>query len=162
VSHPLHTFGLAAGVTLTLAVPAWSQDVSAWNAERANLFSRVCMATAPTFAGLSRALGEQGFHDMQGQLVHEPEVVVSLTTDGQTCTCYMTMGAPEPNSLTMTVFQQLLTDFPNAWAPQNAQGAVNDTSFVRDGVPVRLLLSPAEIDGAYWLAARVIVPGACS
>ena len=143
-----------------VAGAAAAQDVDAWNAARAGYFSDLCMETAPSFAGLGQAAGAERFQAGPGSLFRD-EVNVSLQSAGDTCTCYMTMGAPDLNSLVTTVFQTLLTDFPDAWAPSSRTGTINDTTFVRDGVPVRLLLEPARIDGANWLAARVVAPGAC-
>ena len=149
-------FGLAAS-----AASAASEDVPGWNAKRAELFSKVCMGSAPGFSGMEKTARSLGFRTINGNLMHEPEVAVSLQNTDTGCACYMTMGAYDPTALVQAIFQRLVNDYPDAWRPESESGPVNDTRFEREGEMVRLVLTPAKLDGNDWIAGRVYSSNRC-
>jgi hypothetical protein len=101
-----------------------------------------------------------GFRNTADGLLLEPEVVMSLQQSADSCSCYMTMGAPDQDALVAAIFQEMLTRHSEDFRP-DSRGMVNDTVFSRDGTPVRVTLVPAEIDGQPWIAARATREGLC-
>ena len=144
-----------------VAGPASAQPSPAWNADRARLFSQVCMKAAPQFDRFAALAGQAGFRQKNGNLMFPPEVAVSLRQVGGACSCYMTMGAPEPEALVTAIFERMVTDFPGAWQPGARGGAVNDSVFLRDGVALRVRLTPTTYANAPWIAATATVLGRC-
>jgi hypothetical protein len=153
--------GALVALTCGIALPAFARDDAKWIIERAELFSQVCLAAAPTFSSFDTEARNAGFKQTNDGLLYEPEVFVSLVPKAETCSCYMTVGAPNQTAMVQAMFSQMLSDFPDTWQPKSKTGPVNDTTFRRDGVDVRVVLKPAEIDGNTWVAASVIAPGAC-
>ena len=144
-----------------IAVPASARDEAKWNSERAQAFSQVCLGAAPTFGDFGAKANKAGFEQTSDGLLLEPEVFVSLVEKDGNCSCYMTVGAPDQTAMVQAMFSQMLRDFPDTWQPKSKKGSINDTTFRRDGVDVRVVLSPAKVDGNTWVAASVIAPKVC-
>ncbi|MBV7393508.1 hypothetical protein [Mameliella sediminis] len=131
-----------------------------WMAQRAEVFSLVCMASAPGFASFdakARAAGlqkiEQGWH-------LPPEAVVSLLAHDGFCSCFMTVGAPDQAAMVKTIFDRLMKDWGASFTGK-PEGLANVAPFQRDGVEAVSILEPRKLDGQNWLEARVSVFGAC-
>jgi len=144
-----------------MANAARAQEPPGWSADRAEWFADVCMGSAPDFANMQDYAAKAGFSLQNGHLMHAPEVAVSLRSVEGGCACYMTMGAYNLNEVVQAIFERLVQDYPAAWRPDTQSGTINDTYFERKGERVRLLLVPAELDGADWIAAHVINSGDC-
>lgn len=153
--------GVLGALLLCFAAPVLADDAAKWNATRAKLFSQVCLEAAPGFEDFLRLAKKAGFKNWNGELLYKPEVVVSLEQEDGACRCYMTVGAPDQTAMVQAMFERMLSDFPDSWKPKSKKGTINDTTFVRDGVKVRVILDPATIEGNPWIAADVIAPGAC-
>lgn len=143
---------LAAALCLA-ALPAGAKDNAQWNDLRARLFSQVCIASAPGYADFAQRAKSAGFKLSEDQLIHAPEVVVSLTGKGGRCTCLMSMGAPDPDALATAIYGRIVADHPGA-APEKGVMRIG-------GANVRVGLITKEIDGAKWMAATATVNGAC-
>ena len=143
------------------ALPAYAADDSQWYSARAKLFSQVCMRAAPSFDGFDRLAREAGFKDWNGELLFEPEVVVSLQQHGEACNCYMTVGAPDQTTMVTEIFERLIADYPDAWKPASKKGVINDMLLIREGVEAQVVMKPFTSDGKPWIAANLSVKGAC-
>ena len=150
---------LCAGVAV--AAPAAAEDLFYWNETRASLFSDVCMASAPNFGNLAALAEDVGFALVNGELHYPPEVVVSLVGDGTYCACYMTMGAPDPGGMILSVVDRVTTDYPETTPPIDGGNPADFGTFDRGGTEVRLVLNPHEYDGLTFLAGLVVAPGSC-
>jgi hypothetical protein len=159
--------GLALQVLTAAFVTSFSQAVAAeaatenaWNADRARLFSQVCLKAAPTFAQFEALARKSGFVGEDDRLHFAPEVYVSLLAKDRACTCYMTMGAPDQTDMVVAIFNRMVADFSGSWRP-NEKGIVNDVTFVLEGQKVHVLLTGANIDGVPWVKATATAAGRC-
>ncbi|GAB1480336.1 hypothetical protein MASR2M74_29110 [Paracoccaceae bacterium] len=143
---------LAAALCLA-ALPAGAKDDARWNELRARLFSQVCIASAPGYTDFAQRAKPAGFKRSDGNLMHPPEVVVSLIGKGGRCTCLMSMGAPDPDTLATAIYGRIVADHPGG----NPQAGVLRIG----GADVRVELKAKEIDGAMWMAATATVKEAC-
>ena len=145
---------------VTSGTAALADGIEQWNQDRARLFSRVCMKSAPSFAEFGALAQNEGFIKIEDQLVYQPEVVVSLQERKGHCYCYMTVGAPDQTAMVTAMFSQLMQDFGDDFRGELA-GSVNVTPFDRDGVGVTAVLSPEIFQNQPWISARVQVRGVC-
>jgi hypothetical protein len=153
--------GVLSALWLCFSTPIFADDGAKWIATRATLFSQVCLKAAPGFEDFEKLAKKAGFKNRNGELLYKPEVVTSLEQADGVCRCYMTVGAPDQTAMVEGIFKRMISDFPDDWKPKSEKGSLNDTTFVREGVKVRVLLDPAIVDGNPWIAADVIAPGAC-
>ena len=151
---------LTAAIQVLAVSPAIGQDIVAWNQDRARIFSRVCLASAPSFSDFEDFAVEEGFEKVRGEWLFQPEVVVSLMKHGEICSCYMTVGAPDQTAMVTTMFHQLMDDFGDDFRG-SLQGMVNVVAFEREGVEVTSHLEPFSSSGQSWIAAQISVSGDC-
>lgn len=129
------------------------------------LFSGVCMASAPTFEDFDSRAEDVGFR-YEGEallLQADPSIDVIVVGNSETCICLMTFPAGDPTSFVSEMFSGLVNDFANEFvAPESGVGNMNDSVFQFQGINVRLQLIPAQIDGAWRVGAKLIVPRGCT
>jgi len=149
-------------------VAAWAvfaQVPPNWGQERADLFAQVCMASAPSFDDFDERAVSAGFYEMDTGPVSpvyafDPEVNVSLIEQDSACMCFMTVGAPDPDAMVRALFERILQDHASA-LQTDGEGSANDTTYLLEGTPVRVLLVPQEIDGQMWFGNYAMREGAC-
>lgn len=151
---------LTAAIQALAVTTAIGQDLEAWNQDRARIFSRVCMASAPSFSDFELLAVQEGFENVSGEWLFQPEVVVSLMEHGEICSCYMTVGAPDQTAMVGTMFDQLMDDFGDDFRG-SLQGMVNVVPFEREGAEVISHLEPFSSSGQSWIAAQILVSGDC-
>ncbi len=152
---------ISEAVLLGTAAAEAGTGVEAWNAERARLFSQVCMAAAPDFSGFELAARVAGMDPTADGMHFDPEVLVSLEGDANNCACYMTAGAPDAPGLIKTVSDRLVADYPDLLGAVAEQGPLNEVDFEMSGVQVHLTLATEPYEGNDWLIGLVKVPEAC-
>lgn len=131
-----------------------------WNADRAAIYSRVCMDAAPGFSTFEEKARAAGLTETMHGWNFEPEVFISLQEAQGHCICHMTMGAPDVNALVAEIMTRLIADHADAYAG-TGEGSSAMVPFIRDGVAFASYLTPKEVDGHWWLSGDVAVPGAC-
>ena len=146
---------------LLTPISAVAQDVDAWNSERAELFSAVCMASAPSFAEMETRAIAAGFSQTADGLNYPPEVYVSLREGDQVCRCFMTVGAPDPDSMIIALFERMIEEYGDALQHDGQGGTANDTVFLIEETPVRVVFAPREIEEQTWFMNMAVREGAC-
>lgn len=132
----------------------------AWNAKRAEIFSQVCMASAPDFSDLDAKARAAGMVLQDGVWVAGPEIVINLIEHDGFCDCIMSVQAPDQDAMIDKVFDQLMMDYGTAFTG-TPEGLASVAPFQRDGVEVVSILEPRTYDDSKWLSARTAVFGRC-
>ena len=144
-----------------LAATAQAVDIEQWNSTRADLFSKVCMGSAPSFSAFEANAVAAGFTAAQDRLVVEPDVTVELLSDIGLCRCLMMMGAPDPTALADEIVATLQSDFPGSWGPDTGQKELGSKAFFLDGVPIHLGIVPTSLEQQPGIVASARVKGDC-
>ncbi|SNS26727.1 hypothetical protein [Antarctobacter heliothermus] len=132
----------------------------AWNAQRATLFSQVCMASAPDYDDIDDRAKAAGMARQDGVWVAEPEIVINLIEHDGFCDCIMSVSAPDQRAMIDKVFAQLMADF-GAEFTGAPDGLASVAPFQRDGIEVVSILEPRSYEDGKWLSARTAVFGKC-
>ena len=152
---------LAASGLLLTSLSATAQDVDAWNAERADVFATVCMGSAPSFAEMEARAIAAGFEETADGLNYPPEVFVSLREGENVCRCFMTVGALDPDSMIIALFERVIADYGDVLQHNGQGGVANDTMFLIEDTPVRVVFSPQVIENETWFVNMAIRGGGC-
>ena len=132
----------------------------AWNAQRAALFSRVCMASAPGYADIDERAVAAGMMRQDGVWVAEPEIVINLVEHDGFCDCIMSVSAPDQGAMIEKIHAQLMADYGDAFTGK-PDGLASVAPFKRDDVEVVSILEPRVYEDGKWLSARTAVFGSC-
>ncbi|MEM8579961.1 MAG: hypothetical protein AAGF50_02030 [Pseudomonadota bacterium] len=154
--------------TLAISMLAWPMggiaqgvDVAEWNAKRVDLFSKVCMGSAPTFEAFDSNAAAAGFIRSGDKLVFAKDVHVGLIEDIGLCRCFMVMGAPDPIALSEEMLEKLRADFPGAWFEDRERTQTTPKGFLLEGVHVGYTLTPTSLETQPGLVASARIKGKC-
>jgi hypothetical protein len=76
-------------------------------------YKATCLATAPSFVGLSKAAKHAGFIRKNGSLsLPDSSVRVELVTENGNCACHASLVAPDPNGTAAAVLSASLNTRP--------------------------------------------------
>ncbi len=131
-----------------------------WRAQRAEVFSTVCMAAAPDFSSFDTLAEKAGLERIDAGWHLPPEAVVRLVPHDGFCSCFVTSGAPDQAAMVDTIHARLMADWADSFTGK-ADGLASVSPFQRGGIEAVSILEPKKLDGQNWLAARVSVFGDC-
>ncbi|KMW57832.1 hypothetical protein AIOL_002800 [Candidatus Rhodobacter oscarellae] len=131
-----------------------------WNAGRAALFADVCMGAAPDFNSFDAKARSAGLVETESGWTDGADNVMNVVAHDGFCSCLMAVAAPEPEAMTNSLFERLLTDFGDGFKGAE-DGLAAVAPFDRDGVEVVAIIEPRKVQGASWILARATVVGAC-
>ncbi|SMX28538.1 hypothetical protein TRP8649_02663 [Pelagimonas phthalicica] len=162
---------LIALVTVALHAPSVNSAVAAngaseekgsaaWLAMRAQIFSQVCMGSAPSFADVDAKAAKAGLSETDNGWHMAPEILVDVLDHDGFCSCFMTMQAPDSDAMIGTIHDRLMQDHGAAFSgPNTGLSAVAPFQF--GDQEVVSILEPRVFNDENWLAARVSVFGPC-
>jgi hypothetical protein len=157
----LSLFKLPALTALVIGMgsPVMSENLTAWNNQRAELFASVCVGSAPSFAAFADTARRAGFKDNGPTLLLESEIEVSLGDDGAGCSCKMTFGAPVQRAMIETVLNTVFRQYPDSLVGKD--GFVQTIEMMRDGQVVVIDLQMPNVDAKTWVFATATTQTAC-
>lgn len=142
------------------AVAADNMGSSDWIAQRAALFSSVCMASAPDFLDFEDRARAASLGQTDNGWHMAPEVLVDVLEHDGFCSCFMTVMAPDQNAMITAIHAQLMQDYGADYSGPKS-GLASVAPFDRAGVEVVSILEPRDFNGDKWVAARLSVFGTC-
>lgn len=137
-----------------------AQSAETWNADRAADFSALCIGTAPTFGGFESVAGQIGLTRNERGFTLGDDVEATLVDESQSCTCSMTMGAPDPDGLADAIFQRIAGDYPGAYFdnPEDRRASF----YLRDEILVRVEIVTEGAEGDVRMIASARTNLACA
>lgn len=143
------------------AVAADGAGSAGWLAQRAQLFSQVCMAAAPGFLDFETHAKAASLSQTENGWHMAPEVLIDVLQHDSFCSCFMTVMAPDQNAMITAIHAQLMQDYGSDYSGPES-GLATVAPFDRGGIEVVSILEPREFNGDKWVAARLSVFGPCA
>ncbi|RMF35854.1 MAG: hypothetical protein D6754_12545 [Alphaproteobacteria bacterium] len=132
-----------------------------WYQMRADIASRICVRTAPDFAGFAEAVAAAGMNRSEAGLYNDDrsEIVASLAEGDGGCSCRVSYQAPQPDSAVEALRARLAADLGTRLVPEGSDARRFIVTTGTAAAPLRILDYPH--DGLTWLALVVHGPKSC-